>query len=202
KDIQAYLAMLTNAGQAPASRSRRLSAVKQYYRFLLAEGFIEADPTSGLQGPKKQRALPKVLSIAEVDRLLQTSEQRCEGLEGRAYFRALRFHCLLEILYATGMRVSELVGLPRAVLRGDKRLFSIKGKGGRERLVPLNATARAALERFLEVSGRLDNSPWLFPASTVEDARQRPSSARKNKAWLKHKAARGRVRSETEGSLR
>ena len=167
KDIQAYLAMLTNAGQAPASRSRRLSAVKQYYRFLLAEGFIEADPTSGLQGPKKQRALPKVLSIAEVDRLLQTSEQRCEGLEGRAYFRALRFHCLLEILYATGMRVSELVGLPRAVLRGDKRLFSIKGKGGRERLVPLNATARAALERFLEVSGRLDNSPWLFPARTA-----------------------------------
>jgi integrase/recombinase XerD len=167
KDVQAYLAVLTNAGQAPASRSRRLSAIKQYYRFLLAEGFIEADPTSGLQGPKKQRALPKVLSIAEVDRLLQTSERRCEGLEGRAYFRALRFHCLLEILYATGMRVSELVGLPRAVLRGDRRLLSIKGKGGRERLVPLNATARMALDRFLEVSGRFDNSPWLFPARTT-----------------------------------
>jgi integrase/recombinase XerD len=167
KDIQAYLAVLTNAGQAPASRSRRLSAIKQYYRFLLAEGFIETDPTSGLQGPKKQRALPKVLSIAEVDRLLQTSEQRCEGLEGRAHFRALRFHCLLEILYATGMRVSELVGLPRAVLRGDRRLLSIKGKGGRERLVPLNATARTALDRFLEVSGRFDNSPWLFPARTT-----------------------------------
>jgi integrase/recombinase XerD len=167
KDIQAYLALLANEGQAPASRSRRLSALKQYYRFLLAEGLIEADPTSGLQGPKKQRALPKVLSIAEVDRLLQSSEKRCEGLEGRALFRALRFLCLLEILYATGMRVSELVALPRAVLRGDRRVFSIKGKGGRERLVPLNAAARAALDRFLEVSGRFDNSPWLFPSKSA-----------------------------------
>jgi integrase/recombinase XerD len=167
KDIQTYLALLANEGQAAASRARRLSALKQYYRFLLAESFVQADPTSGLQGPKKQRALPKVLSIAEVDRLLQSSEKRCEGLEGRALFRALRFHCLLEILYATGMRVSELVALPRAVLRGDRRVFSIKGKGGRERLVPLNAAARAALDRFLDVSGRFDNSPWLFPSKSA-----------------------------------
>jgi integrase/recombinase XerD len=167
KDIQTYLALLANEGQAAASRARRLSALKQYYRFLLAESFVQADPTSGLQGPKKQRALPKVLSIAEVDRLLQSSEKRCVGLEGRALFRALRFHCLLEILYATGMRVSELVALPRAVLRGDRRVFSIKGKGGRERLVPLNAAARAALDRFLDVSGRFDNSPWLFPSKSA-----------------------------------
>jgi integrase/recombinase XerD len=167
KDIQTYLALLANEGQAAASRARRLSALKQYYRFLLAESFVQADPTSGLQGPKKQRVLPKVLSIAEVDRLLQSSEKRCEGLEGRALFRALRFHCLLEILYATGMRVSELVALPRAVLRGDRRVFSIKGKGGRERLVPLNAAARAALDRFLDVSGRFDNSPWLFPSKSA-----------------------------------
>jgi integrase/recombinase XerD len=144
-----------------------LSAIKQYYRFLFAEGVIEADPASGLQGPKKQRALPKVLSIAEVDRLLETSLQRCDGVEGRVQFRALRFHCLLEILYATGMRVSELVGLPRTVLRGDKRVFSIKGKGGRERLVPLNAAARNALDRFLQVSGRFDNSEWLFPSKSA-----------------------------------
>jgi integrase/recombinase XerD len=167
KDIQSYLALMANEGQAPTSRSRRLSALKQYYRFLLAEGLIEVDPTTGLQGPKKRRALPKVLSITEVDCLLQSSERRCEKLEGRALFRALRFHCLLEILYATGMRVSELVGLPRAVLRGDRRVFSIKGKGGRERLVPLNAAARTALDRFLEVSGRFDNSPWLFPSKSA-----------------------------------
>ncbi|HEY8194356.1 MAG TPA: site-specific tyrosine recombinase XerD [Hyphomicrobium sp.] len=165
--IQAYIALLANAGQATTSRARRLSAIKQYYRFLLAEDAVAADPTSGLQGPKKQRALPKVLSIAEVDRLLEASQKRCEGLDGRALFRALRFHCLLEILYATGMRVSELVGLPRAVLRGDRRVFSIKGKGGRERLVPLNATARAALDRFLEVAGRFDNSDWLFPSKSA-----------------------------------
>ena len=167
QNIQGFIAAMANAGQAPTSRSRRLSAIKQYYRFLFAEGLIDADPTSGLQGPKKQRSLPKVLSIAEVDRLLEASQKRCEGVEGRALFRALRFHCLLELLYATGMRVSELVGLPRTVLRGDKRVFSIKGKGGRERLVPLNAAARVALDRFLEVSGRFDNSAWLFPSKSA-----------------------------------
>lgn len=167
QNIQGFIAAMANAGQAPTSRSRRLSAIKQYYRFLFAEGLIAADPTSGLQGPKKQRSLPKVLSIAEVDRLLDASQKRCDGVEGRAMFRALRFHCLLELLYATGMRVSELVGLPRTVLRGDKRVFSIKGKGGRERLVPLNEAARAALDRFLEVYGRFDNSPWLFPSKSA-----------------------------------
>ncbi len=166
-DIQAYLGLLANEGQAPTSRARRLSALKQYYRFLLAENLIALDPTSGLQGPKKQRALPKVLSIAEVDRLLAVSQNQCEGQEGRALFRALRFHCLLEILYATGMRVSELVGLPGSVLRGDKRVLTIKGKGGRERLVPLNTPARSALDTFLVVSGRFDNSEWLFQSKSA-----------------------------------
>ncbi len=166
-DVQAYLGYLASEGQAPTSRARRLSAIKQYYRFLLAEDLIALDPTAGLQGPKKQRSLPKVLSIAEVDRLLTVSQQQCEGQEGRGLFRALRFHCLLELLYATGMRVSELVGLPRSVLRGDKRVLTIKGKGGRERLVPLNATARGALDAFLSVSGRFDNSEWLFPSKSA-----------------------------------
>lgn len=166
-DIQAYLSHLASEGQAPTSRARRLSAIKQFYRFLLAEDVIALDPTAGLQGPKKQRALPKILSIAEVDRLLETSQKQCEGLEGHALFRALRFHCLLELLYATGMRVSELVGLPRSVLRGDTRILTIKGKGGRERMVPLNATARGALDAFLGVSGRFDNSEWLFPSKAA-----------------------------------
>lgn len=166
-DVQDYLGFLAGEGQAPTSRARRLSAIKQFYRFLLAEDVIAIDPTSSLQGPKKQRALPKVLSVAEVDRLLETSEKRCEGQEGHALFRALRFHCLLELLYATGMRVSELVGLPRSVLRGDTRVLTIRGKGGRERMVPLNATARRALDSFLAVSGRLDNSEWLFPSKSA-----------------------------------
>jgi integrase/recombinase XerD len=166
-DVQAYLGYLASEGQASSSRARRLSAIKQFYRFLLAEDVIADDPTSGLQGPKKQRALPKVLSIAEVDRLLATSQKQCDGQEGHALFRALRFHCLLELLYATGMRVSELVGLPRSVLRGDARLLTIKGKGGRERMVPLNATARVALDAFLSVSSRFDNSEWLFPSKSA-----------------------------------
>jgi integrase/recombinase XerD len=163
-DVQAYLGHLASEGQAATSRARRLSAVKQFYRFLLAEDLIADDPTATLSGPKKQRALPKVLSIAEVDRLLQSAQTMCEGQEGRALFRALRFRCLIELLYATGMRVSELVGLPRSVLRGDPRVMTIKGKGGRERLVPLNATARGALEDFLAVSGGQEHSPWLFPS--------------------------------------
>lgn len=166
KDIQTYLVSLSDEGIAPSSRSRRLSAMRQYYKFLLAEGIVDADPTATLTGPKKRRALPKVLSIAEVDRLLETSAKSCEGLSERQLFRALRSNCLLELLYATGMRVSELVSLPRSVLRGDKRLLSIKGKGGRERLVPLNASARQALDRFLAVSGRFDNSQWLFPSKS------------------------------------
>ena len=166
-DVQAYLGFLAREGQASSSRARRLSAIKQFFRFLLAEDVISLDPTSGLQGPKKQRALPKVLSIAEVDRLLAMSQKQCDGQNGHALFRALRFHCLLELLYATGMRVSELVGLPRSVLRGDPRILTIKGKGGRERMVPLNATARAALDAFLGVSSRFDNSEWLFPSKSV-----------------------------------
>ncbi len=168
KDVQAYLAAMTNDGLAATSRARRLSSVKQFYRFLFNDGIIDIDPTSGLSGPKRQRALPKVLSVAEVDRLLTAAAQRIDGQEGRALFRALRFNCLVEILYATGMRVSELVSLPRSVVRGDQRVLTIKGKGGRERLVPLNPAARAALDAYLAVAGRFDNSPWLFASKAAD----------------------------------
>lgn len=166
KDIQAYLQQLTDAGLSPASRARRLSAVRQLYKFLAAEGVVDGDPAAGLAGPKKARALPRVLSIAEVDLLIATAAKRIEGTEAHERFRALRFLCLLEMLYATGMRVSELVSLPRSVLRGDKRVMTIKGKGGRERLVPLNPAAQAALEGYLAVAGRHDNSPWLLASKS------------------------------------
>lgn len=168
KDIQAYLQHMTDAGLAAASRARRLSSLRQFYKFLSAEEIITIDPAAGLAGPKRQRTLPRTLSIAEVDRLIETAARRTDGQDGRALFRALRFYCLLEILYATGMRVTELVSLPRAVLRGDRRVLTIKGKGGRERLVPLNPAARNALDRYLAVSGRLDNSPWLFASKSAE----------------------------------
>ena len=168
KDVQSYMKHLSVEGLAAASRARRLSAVRQLYKFLASESLIETDPAAGLSGPKKARALPKVLSIAEVDHLIVAAQKRVDGQAGRDLFRALRFHCLIEILYATGMRVSELVSLPRAVLRGDRRVLTIKGKGGRERLVPLNPAAREALDKYLAVSGRFDNSQWLFASKAAE----------------------------------
>ncbi|MEQ1715482.1 MAG: site-specific tyrosine recombinase XerD [Hyphomicrobium sp.] len=168
KDIQAYLHHLSAEGLSAASRARRLSAVRQLFKFLASESIILTDPAAGLSGPKRERPLPRTLSVAEVDRLIETAGKRSAGLEGRALFRALRFYCLLEMLYATGMRVTELVSLPRSVLRGDPRVLTIKGKGGRERLVPLNPAARAALDKYLGVSGRFDNSPWLFASKAAE----------------------------------
>lgn len=175
RDISAYMTAASEAGLAPASRARRLSALRQLFKFLFAEGIVGDDPTAGLSGPKKARALPKTLSIAEVDRLVGAAERRTSGISGRALVRAVRLHCLLEILYATGMRVSELVALPRAVLRGDPRVFTIKGKGGRERLVPLNAPARYALDRYLNLGrdpadgvAHMIETKWLFPSKSAE----------------------------------
>lgn len=167
-DVKAYVQSLSQEGLAAASRARKLSAVRQLCKFLVAESIIEADPAEGIAGPKRERPLPRTLSIGEVDRLIAAAAKQAEGQEGRALFRALRFYCLLEILYATGMRVSELVSLPCSVLRGDPRVLTIRGKGGRERLVPLNPAARTALDRYLAVAGRYDNSPWLFASKSAE----------------------------------
>ena len=172
-DISAYMRGMSESGLAPASRARRLSAVRQLFKFLTAEGHIAEDPAHGLAGPKKGRALPKTLSVAEVDRLIETARARIEPARGRDRVRALRLYALIEMLYATGMRVSELVGLPRSVLAGDGRVLTIKGKGGRERLVPLNQAARAALERYLSVGFDDGVAPmlatkWLFASRGVE----------------------------------
>ncbi len=114
--------------------------------------------------------MPKTLSVAEVDRLIGAAARRAETGEGIEHLRALRLHCLIEMLYATGMRVSELVSLPRSVLAGDARVLTIKGKGGRERLVPLNASARTALDRYLAATsgeGRV-TTKWLFASKSAQ----------------------------------
>src|SRR5262245_38249425 len=162
-DIGAYLRALSEAGMAPTSRARRLSAVRQFFKFLSAEGVVDEDPALGFAGPKKGLAIPKTLSIAEVDRLIEAAQRRTETTKGRDRVRALRLHALIEMLYATGLRVTELVTLPRSVLAGDGRVLTIKGKGGRERLVPLNQAARAALDRYLGVGqhGEDDVAPML-----------------------------------------
>ena len=174
-DIAAYLSEASRAGLKATSRSRRLSALRQLYKFLLAEGVVAVDPTRGQAAPKKERTLPKTLSIAEVDRLIGVAAQHADLAQGDERRRALRLHSLMELLYATGMRVSELVSLPRSVLVGDARVLTIKGKGGRERLVPLNASAVAALNRYVSFMSAADATksaslptPWLFPSKSIE----------------------------------
>ena len=174
-DITAYVKAAGKAGLAASSRARRLSAVRQFFKFLAAEGHVEEDPTHGLAGPRKQRALPSTLSVAEVDRLIEAARRAINCTSGRERVRALRLHCLIEVLYATGMRVSELVSLPRSVLQGDARMLVIRGKGRRERLVPLNASARAALDRYLEIGREAEDglaamltTKWLFPSKGAQ----------------------------------
>lgn len=174
-DVSRYMQELSVAGLKPASRARRLSAVRQLYKFLEAEGAVRESPVEGLAAPTKVRALPKTLSVDEVDRLIETAARAVDGLKGRELVRAVRHHCLLEMLYATGMRVSELVSLPRSVLKGDPRLLAIRGKGGRERLVPLNSGARTALVRYLSLGQSPEDgvapmvtTRYLFPSRGQE----------------------------------
>jgi integrase/recombinase XerD len=173
-DVGAYLRALSVAGLAPASRARRLSALRQLFKFLVAEEIVGEDPTHGVAGPRKQRTLPRTLSVAEVDMLIEAARRRTEGGTGREHVRALRLHALLETLYATGLRVTELVTLPRSVLAGDGRVLTIKGKGGRERIVPLTPAARAAIERYLNVGRDGDGlapmirTKWLFASRGAE----------------------------------
>jgi integrase/recombinase XerD len=186
-DISAYLRAGAQGGLAPASRARRLSAIRQLFKFLAAEGVVSEDPASRLSGPKRGRPLPRTLSAAEVDRLIDTARRRIDGAGGRERVRALRLHALIEMLYATGMRVSELVTLPRLVLAGDGRVLLIKGKGGRERIVPLNAPARAALDRYLNVGfddgvAPMVKTRWLFASRGAEGHLTRQRLAQELKA--------------------
>ncbi|MGC2409337.1 MAG: site-specific tyrosine recombinase XerD [Methyloceanibacter sp.] len=170
--VRAFLAQLSRKGLAATSRARKLSAMRQFFRFLLAEGLRSDDPCSAIDSPKLGRPLPKLLSLTEVETLLETAAQAVEHApDGSASRRTLRIYALLETLYATGLRVSELLGLPRGVLVSDDRVLTVKGKGGRERLVPLNDAARKALLSHLaaldaeEARGKAP-SPWLFPSGS------------------------------------
>jgi len=173
RQISDYLKAIAAEGLAATSRARRLSSIRQLYRFLVAEGALDEDPATGFAGPRRERPLPKVLSVAEVELLLETASARIATCDGRDRIRALRLKALLEVLYATGMRVSELVELPRSVLTGDDRILTIKGKGGRERIVPLNAAAREALAAYLSRGTEESDTPavrskYLFPSRAAE----------------------------------
>jgi integrase/recombinase XerD len=162
--LRAYLAALDRAGMAPRTAARRLSAIRQFYRFLVGEGLRQDDPVATIDAPRQGRPLPKLLSEVEVGRLLEAAHAM-EGADG------LRLATLLELLYATGLRVSELVALPVAALMRDQRVLIVRGKGGKERMIPLHESARAAINAWLVARGvelkkrsKDATSPWLFPS--------------------------------------
>ena len=168
KDIEAYLVWCDAQGLAKSTRARRLSAIKQLYRFAFEEGWRTDNPAIQIAGPGQDKRLPKVLSEDEVDQLLDAARH-----SGRNTSDQLRNTCLMELLYATGMRVSELVSLRVSAARGDPRLLLITGKGGKERLVPLSDPAREALAAWLVQRDKTDEaaqakgkpaSIYLFPS--------------------------------------
>lgn len=168
KDIESYLISLDAHGMSRATRARRLSAIKQFFRFAFEEGWRTDNPAIQIKGPGRDKRLPKTLSEEEVDCLLKAASS-----SGRAADRT-RNTCLMEVLYATGMRVTELVSLPVAAARGDPQLLLIKGKGGKERMVPLSPPAREAMTNWLETRDATEElalrekgtppSKFLFPS--------------------------------------
>lgn len=191
EDLRGFLACLHERGFKPASLARRLSAIRQLYRFLYAEGKRGDDPAAVLEGPKRSRPLPKVLSIADVDRLLRQARAQADDMKQprAARLRALRLLCLLEIVYATGLRVSELVALPASAARRDQRMLLVRGKGGKERLVPLNQTAKHVMAEYLALRAeaattgkKAPESKWLFPSFGEQGHLTRQHFARELKA--------------------
>ncbi|SHJ26861.1 integrase/recombinase XerD [Shimia gijangensis] len=167
-DIEAYMIHCEAQGLATSTRARRLSSVKQLYRFAFEEGWRDTNPAIQIRGPGKSKRLPKILEVIEVDRLLDAARH-----SGRNAHDRLRNTCLMELLYATGMRVTELVSLPVSSARGDPRMLLIRGKGEKERMVPLSPPARIALAEWLQERDTRDESAaekgykpsgFLFPS--------------------------------------
>lgn len=194
--LRAYLDGIAARGFAVSSQARKLSALRQFFAFLYAEGLRTDDPTGTLDSPKKKMALPRTMSEADTGRLLDraAAEAADPALAGGDAIAVLRLHALVEVLYATGLRVSELVALPVAVAQRDDRFFMVRGKGNRERMVPLSAKARAAMQTWLAARGkvpRFAESPFLFPAASEGGCLARQVFARE----LKSLAARAGIAS-------
>jgi len=163
EQVVGYLAFLDGQGLSASTGARKLSAIRQFHKFLCADGLRADDPTRIVASPKTRRALPKVLSVGEVDRLLALAEEEANAEASAAkHASALRLYVLLELLYATGMRVSELVGLRRSAVMRDASFLNIIGKGNKERVVPVNDRARDAVRAYVAT---LPPGPWLFPAN-------------------------------------
>jgi integrase/recombinase XerD len=182
--IRDYLAHVESMGFARATAARRLSAVRQFHRFLHGENIAVENPAAIVQGPKTQRLLPTILSIADMNRLLDTANAQVQKAPDEKLLKPLRMSCLLELLAATGLRVSELVGLTVRAVQTDDVFLTIKGKGGRERIVPLNDRARLILQKYLTVlKKQKDGLPkWLFPSHGASGALTRQHFALELKA--------------------
>ncbi len=171
--VNLYLDRLRQDGLSASSSARRLSAIRQFHKFLCADALRGDDPTRIVSSPKSRRALPKVLSIAEVDTLLSTAEAEADAPDAPP--TALRLYVLLELLYATGLRVSELVSLRRSAVMRDTSYLTVLGKGSKERVVPLNDRARDAVKTYAKT---LNGGTWLFPAGGAEGYLSRQVFAR------------------------
>ncbi|MCC9624534.1 site-specific tyrosine recombinase XerD [Thalassospira sp. MA62] len=172
-DLRAYMASLGKEGLAPRTQARRLSAVRQFHKFLYGDGYRNDDPSSNIDSPQQGSTLPKFLTTDEIDRLLETAATH-SGIKGK------RLIAMVELMYATGMRVSELVELPFAAVARDPQMLIVRGKGSKERLVPLSDPARDALRDYLDVrdafipaekspdhAARPGHSPYLFPSRGI-----------------------------------
>ena len=164
-DLRRYLATLSHLGRSARTSARRLSALRQFYRFLALEGVRKDDPAAALESPRLPRSLPKILAEDESLRLIA----QARAMKGREGARLL---CLIELLYGAGLRVSELVGLPVAAAKRDRRFLIVRGKGAKERLAPLSGPARRALDAYLEVRAEFlkegESSRFLFPSRGAE----------------------------------
>jgi integrase/recombinase XerD len=184
--VRGWLADLDRRAFAASSAARRLSAVRQFHQFLVSEQARPDDPTAIVAGPKKGRSLPKILTVAEVDKIIERAESECRrsDLSPSARLRALRLYALMELIYASGMRVSELVALPAAAARQAQKFLLVRGKGGHERMVPLTGRAHSAAREYLDAraAAGLADSRWLFPAGGDSGHLTRQEFARELKA--------------------
>jgi integrase/recombinase XerD len=182
--VQAYLSSRSADGLSGASLARRLSAIRQFHKHLYAEGLRRDDPTLSTEGPRRARPLPKVLTIEEVDRLIRVAR---EGLDApgrplRERLAAARTACIIELIYGSGLRVSEALALSKSAARTKEPLVAVRGKGGKERLAPLSDPSRAAISAYRALLGEaapgMAASPWLFPADSASGHMTRQGFAR------------------------
>ncbi|MEN3931637.1 site-specific tyrosine recombinase XerD [Microvirga sp. W0021] len=196
KDIREFLNSLEGKGLKASSAARHLSAVRQFHKFLYVEGYAKQDPSAAVDAPKTHQATPKVLSVEDVTRLLDLAQEYAGKTEDTSPFERLknaRMHCLLELLYATGLRVTELVSLPKSAARTREKFLVVRGKGNKERLVPLTDSARQSMTHYVEMleTSRRDSPSWLFPSDSESGHMTRQAFARDLKALAGAAGIRG-----------